>query len=272
MERHKTLKASDQTPKMEDMVRPTEGLTTVENAFALIQVLSGSGPGGVGVARLCTETGMPRRTVYRYISSLISLGVVEQTGQQSNCYRLGPLVEELARQSSRQREFVRQSAVRVDELARMTNQMVHCTVYEQGSVVTVAASSRQINRSVRVGSRRPAHASASGKIFLAHQRSAVDAYVTRALTRLTPNTITQPDRLREECERILSQGFALDNHEVAVGLCCVAVPIWGNRRQVVGTLSMTWATDREVRVADSCLRAMKSAAREFSLSIGGEPK
>ncbi|MDR1386310.1 MAG: IclR family transcriptional regulator [Propionibacteriaceae bacterium] len=254
------------------MVRPNEGLATVENAFALIQVLSGSGPGGAGVARLCEETGMPRRTVYRYLSSLISLGLVELTAQQSNCYRLGPMVEELALQSSRQREFVRQSVVRVDELARMTDQMIHCTVYDQGTVVTVAASSQQINRSVRVGSRRPAHASASGKIFLAHQRSAVDAYVTRALTRLTPNTITQPDRLREECERVLAQGFALDNHEVAVGLCCVAVPIWGNRRQVVGTLSMTWSTDREVRVTDRCLRAMKSTAREFSLSIGGDPK
>ena len=220
---------------------------------------------------------MPRRTAYRYLSTLISLGMVEITGRQSSAYRLGPAVEHLARQSSRQREFLRRSAAQVEELAQNTGQLVHCTVFDQGSVVTVAAASGSPTSSSQdqlavVGNRRPAHTTASGKVFLAHQKNAVNAYVTRELTARTPYTITDPDRLRDECRLVVSRGFGLDNHEFAVGICCVAVPVWGEHRQVAGALSVSWSTDSEARVARDFLSSMKAAAGQFSQSIGGEPQ
>jgi DNA-binding IclR family transcriptional regulator len=257
--------------------RATDGLATLGSAFALVQVLAGSGPGGVGVSALCAELGMPRRTVYRYLNTLIGLGMVEMTGHQSYAYRLGPAVDELAQHSSRQREFLRRSTTHVNELARATGEVVHCTVFDQGSVVTVAvasggsAAARGPEVAV-VGTRRPAHTTASGKIFLSNQPRALDAYMTRELTARTPYTITGPDQLRAECTRTATNGFAVDNHEFAVGVCCLAVPVWGERQRIVGALSVSWGTTDEIRVPKDFLGAMKAAAREFSQSIGGEPK
>ncbi len=259
------------------MARPTEALATLESAFALIQVLAGSGPGGVGVPQICTSLGMPKRTVYRYLNTLLALGMVEMTGHQSGSYRLGPAVEELAVRSSRQREFLRRSVEHVDALAQATGQLVHCTVFDQGSVVTVAVASGDSRTAAGpelavVGTRRPAHTTASGKVFLAHQPRAVDAYVIRELTARTPYTITEPDRLRAECLLAARNGFAVDNHEFAVGVCCLAVPVWGERQHVVGALSVSWETPDPIRVPKNFLVAMKAAAREFSQSIGGEPR
>ena len=277
MEWHRSVPQQQPPPSMGFVAGPTEGLATLESAFALIQVLAGSGPGGVGVSQLCAEVGMPRRTVYRYLNTLIALGMVEMTGHQSSAYRLGPAVEELARHSSRQREFLRRSTTHVNELARATGQVVHCTVFDQGSVVTVAVAAGESGRAdgrelAVVGTRRPAHTTASGKIFLAHHSRAVDAYVTRDLTARTPFTITDPLQLRAECKRTAVNGFAIDNHEFAVGVCCLAVPVWGERQHVVGALSVSWETPDEIRVPKDFLAAMKAAAREFSQSIGGEPR
>jgi DNA-binding IclR family transcriptional regulator len=276
MEWHRSGSRRQSAPSMGFVARPTEGLATLESAFALIQVLAGSGPGGASVSRLCAEVGMPRRTVYRYLNTLVNLGMVEVTGEQSYAYRLGPAVDELAMHSSRQREFLRRSAAHVDTLARSTGQLVHCTVFDQGSVVTVAVASgapREENEPALavVGSRRPAHATASGKVFLSYQPRAVDAYVTRELTARTPFTITDPARLREECKRTAANGFAVDNHEFSVGVCCLAVPVWGERQHVVGALSVSWRTPDEIRIPKDFLVAMKAAAHDFSQSIGGEP-
>lgn len=263
---------------MGPMAKPTQQLTTVENAFALIRVLADSGPAGARVGRLCAETGLPRRTVYRYLSTLIDLGMIEPTGEQSYAYRLGPAVNELARSASRQREFLNQAAGFVKTLALATGKVIHCTVFDQGSVVTVAVApgdqtDKTGNSDLAVlGSRRPAHATASGKLFLAHQPGAVDAYVTRELAAWTPRTITDPQVLREQCAQAVKLGYAVDNHEYVVGICCVAVPVWGEHKRVVGALSASWRTQDEAQVAPDFLRQMKAAAREFSQLIGGEPK
>lgn len=277
MEWHKSVPQRHEPPTMGTVARPTEALATLDNAFALIRVLAGSGPGGVGVARICADLGMPKRTVYRYLNSLAALGMVELTGYQSGFYRLGPAVDELALYSSRQREFLRRSAEHVDALAQATGQLVHCTVFDQGSVVTVAVATGGSQTApgkelAVVGTRRPAHTTASGKVFLAHQPRAVDAYITRELTARTPYTITEPGRLRTECARAAHNGFAVDNHEFAVGVCCLAVPVWGERQHVVGALSVSWETPSPIRVPKDFLVAMKAAANEFSRSIGGEPR
>lgn len=260
------------------MAQPPEGLNTLESAFGLIQLIAKSGPGGISAARLCAESGMPRRTVYRYLASLLALGMVELTGEQSSAYRLGPAVDDLARYSSRQRAFLRQSVARVDALARATGEIVHCTVFDQGSVVTVAVASGNpaddpdAPHLAVVGTRRAAHSTASGKVFLAYQPGALEAYTTRELTARTQFTITQPAALREECRATAARGHAIDDHEWAIGVCCVAVPVWGERNHVVGALSVSWATPDRFRVPKAFLASMKAAAREFSESIGGKPQ
>jgi DNA-binding IclR family transcriptional regulator len=42
----------------------------------------------------------------------------------------------------------------------------------------------------------------------------------------TPNTIPNVERFRKELENIRRQGYALDNEEWAIGVCCVAAPVF----------------------------------------------
>ena len=55
-----------------------------------------------------------------------------------------------------------------------------------------------------------------------------EAYLAKhPLEARTANTITDPDDLVREFERIRSKGYALDNEEFHEGLQCLAVPVEG---------------------------------------------
>ena len=78
-----------------------------------------------------------------------------------------------------------------------------------------------------VGSLVPFHCTASGKAYMAslpkaERRRLVGAM---ALPRITPNTITDPDRLMLELASIARQGFATDNEEFHLGMVAVSVPV-----------------------------------------------
>ena len=74
-----------------------------------------------------------------------------------------------------------------------------------------------------------AHARAAGKLLLAMVEPAVrEAYLAKhPLDARTNKTITDPDELMREFERIRSQGYAVDHEEFHQGLQCLAVPVEG---------------------------------------------
>ena len=88
-----------------------------------------------------------------------------------------------------------------------------------------------------VGSRLPLHATGVGKVLLAHAPADVQQQVMGHLTRVTPYTITQPGRLRQQLARVLRDGYATTVEEMSLGACSVAVPV-RNGSRVVAALGM----------------------------------
>lgn len=93
---------------------------------------------------------------------------------------------------------------------------------------------------LEAGSRVPIHATASGKLFLAHmpearRQSILDSV---ALTAFTPGTLTTPEALAAECARILRDGHACDREEFMLGMVAVAVPVYDAKGQCRATLAV----------------------------------
>ncbi|WP_019546019.1 IclR family transcriptional regulator [Streptomyces sulphureus] len=247
----------------------------LHGAFCVLQAVGEAGPAGANVAEVQVRTGLNQRTAYRHLSSLRALGMVTQAGERSR-YRLGPTIAGLAQNTSDQREFLRRAQMFCEELAEGSREPVHATVCDQGTAVTVATASRSSPVSEKSppivpGSRRPLHASASGKVFIAYNRSALEAYSVRPLERFTEHTLTDLRDLERECLRVRRQGFAEDRQEYALGITCVAVPVIGVGGRAVGALTVSTksAVMSGPRRAE-LLRALKPAAKGFSAAIGGE--
>jgi len=62
---------------------------------------------------------------------------------------------------------------------------------------------------------------------------------SNALPRFTVHTLTDPEALGHELERVRQRGYSFDREEGEIGLCCVGVPIFDHRGQVRYALSLS---------------------------------
>jgi DNA-binding IclR family transcriptional regulator len=218
-------------------------LMTLQRGLGLLETLA-SAPStrGLDHATLARRSGLSRSTLYRYLAVLEDAGYVEPIGGSSR-YRLGPRILYLAA-TMHQREFSEFARDDVRELMTLTRETAHATVYDHPYSVTVliAENGAPFGPRVALGSRRPLHASASGKVFLAYgDPRRVDAYLRADLEARTQATITQPAALKRILSDVRANGWAIDQSESYDGICGLAAPVFDFAGDVVGTLSITVA-------------------------------
>jgi DNA-binding IclR family transcriptional regulator len=129
--------------------------------------------------------------------------------------------------------------------------------------VTIEKISARRDRDVvgAVGQAMPLHATAAGKMLLAHApRGIVDGVLSGHLRSYTESTIVNPDRLSRELEAIRAQGIAVAREEMNPGDLAAAAPIWLND-VVVAAVSIVVAS----RITDE--RKLASLARSAGNSI-----
>ena len=92
----------------------------------------------------------------------------------------------------------------------------------------------------------------------------------RGLARFTERTIDNPADLRTEFEQVRRLGYALDDEEHAIGLRCVAAPIFDENGQPLAAISLSGP---KARLVDGRLAELGSAvaqtADEITAALGG---
>ena len=224
------------------------------------------------LTELTGHLGLNKATVFRILHTLQESGYLskdEDTGR----YRLGMRFYSLGTTAVRHEQLKWQALPPLMNLAESTGETVYVGILYEGDAVCVQIvdGTELVRMHSFVGKRSPAHASALGKVLLAHMPDAeVDAYAaTYGLKRLTDNTITDPARFREELRRIREQGYALDAEEMAPGLRCIGAPITDHTGRPFATISLSAPADRMTpeRIA-ALVPQIKAAAFDISRMLG----
>ena len=120
------------------------------------------------------------------------------------------------------------------------------------------------------GARVPMHSSAVGKVLLAYMPPSAQAPMLEKmkLERFTANTITGRDRFAKTLVEIRKLGFSFDDEEHAIGLRCVAAPIFNEAREAIAGISLSGpaarVTDRRFKeLAGMVQRTARVITREF---------
>jgi IclR family acetate operon transcriptional repressor len=117
------------------------------------------------------------------------------------------------------------------------------------------------------GSRVPLHCTSMGKLFLSGlpRRKADEVIRAVPLYRYTENTITDPDALAAELDRIRAAGFSSDNQEFLAGVVCLAVPVLDGKGIPCGALAVSAPIARMTLArATDHLPALREAARRLA--------
>nr|WP_277998996.1 IclR family transcriptional regulator [Moorella sulfitireducens] len=125
---------------------------------------------------------------------------------------------------------------------------------------------------VQPGTRAPAYCTGTGKVLLAYlsEDQLYKFFQEVALLPYTPITITDPLRLREELQKIRSQGFALDNGEREEGVRCVAAPVFNHDNKVTAAVSVAGPAQRmpPKLMSGKLATAVIQVALQISRSLG----
>ena len=122
--------------------------------------------------------------------------------------------------------------------------------------------------------RRPAHATALGKVLVAFLPDEEKERVLGLLSfqALTPHSISNMVQFQEELELVRRRGYAVDNEESVLGARCVGAPILGPQREALAAISVAGPSTRISQDKIPLFaRAVTESAQKISASLGYSP-
>ncbi|TCP47836.1 IclR family transcriptional regulator [Tamaricihabitans halophyticus] len=239
-------------------------LSTFSNGLRVIEELSGQRR---GVRELAGAVGLNRQTTYRLLRTLVEAGWAERD-PTTDTYALTSRLWALAAQSFEITDLRDMLSPAVNKLAETYGETVHLTIYEAGSVVYIdkADGSEPIRAYTVLGGRAPAYCVATGKVLLAYQPEAERERVLETpIAAFSPNTITDPGKLRAELDDIRERGYAVNRGEWRAQVGGIAIPVCSPLQDVVAALGFSGPVQRIMDNFDKLLGALRNELAERDL-------
>jgi len=248
-------------------------IQAIERAVAILNAFSAEEP-ELGVTDLADRLDLHKSTVHRFLVNLEAAGLVERDRRTSR-YRLGLRIFELGGLVLQQMNLWDEALPFLEGLVSDTGETGHLAVLDGGEAVYIerVEARRALRIPSAIGRGYPAHATSLGKVLLANldRESAVALVEERGLHRCTPRTITDPDALWRELDKVCAEGYAVDDEEYEEGLRCIGAPIVGHTGQIVAALGIGGPVTRVTpERVDELAALVMAAATSLSRRMGAE--
>lgn len=220
------------------------------------------------LADIAETLSLPKSSLYRLLNQLSEAGYIEEEPATKR-YSLSAKVLWIGSSYLRGSPVQRCAHSALIQLSNATGAMSHLGVWDSGSLLILhtADPPNATSLFVEVGERRPLHCTALGKALLAWRPvEEVRRLCEAGLPAFTPRTITTPEALEEELERVRQMGVAIDNEEYALGLRCVAAPV-RNQSGVVAALGISGELNL---ITDEALPRLTKKVRDTALQVSAQ--
>lgn len=224
-----------------------------------------------GISEIAQAVGLHKATAHRIVTTLVNYGFLERLADEQK-YRLGLELPNLGYKVLRRMDLRREALPYMKQLVEEWDETCDLSLFDQGKIfyIEVLRGNRALTISAAVGQRLPAHATASGKLFLAYlPENELEAILSQPMDAYTIHTVTSPDQIRDQLEKIHTQGYSIDREEYETGVCAIAAPIFNRSGKVIAAIGcpspMSRMTPEQVsKIAE----AFQEAARAISLRMG----
>ena len=226
----------------------------------------------MGTVEISNKLALHKATVSRNLNILTKYGFL-QRDPQTRKFRLGQssINLGLAVNQSVNNNIVHIAKPHIDNLRNTLEETTVLEVLSGGNVIMayIAEGPGPIRIKGTVGSTRPINAAAGAKAILAFSPSEIRGrFLNEKITRLTPNTITDPEILQEQLQEIRRRGFAFDNEEVNIGINAVGVPIFNHEQKPVAAVVVAGLSQAITWEGPSSLVArLKDTATKISAKL-----
>ncbi len=209
-------------------------VATVERAVAVLHTLADA-PGDLGNNEIARRTGINPSTVSRLLATLAHDELVSRV-TDSGQFRLGPRLVELGNAALARVDIRERCRPHLVALTEATGETATLSVpYEEGTItVDFVQSSSSVRSVAQVGRPSIAHATATGKVFLA----STGTMPSGSLPSYTRRTITDVAVLAAEVAAIRQRGWAQAVGEREEDLNAIAAPVRGAGAALTAVLGL----------------------------------
>lgn len=214
------------------------------------------------LAELTRATGLPHASVRRLALELVAAGALERG--RDGTFTVGIRLWELGTLAPLSLPLRSVALPYLEDLHGALCQHVQIAVLDGTSAVLVErlSADRAVDVAFRPGGRLPLHSSGVGKVLLAHAAPELtEALIRDGLEAHTPNTVTEPARLRAELAEVRESGAALVRGETSPGVDSVATRVLDGDGEVVAALGVV------VRAGTVDLRTVRPAVIASGLAV-----
>lgn len=216
-------------------------MQSVSRALAIISRLA-EHDDGLGLTSLSKELGLATSTVHRLLTTLQHERFV-RFNDAKGIWQIGIQAFIVGSRFLGARDIVDVARPHMEDLMEAAGETTNLATADQGEIVYLAqVECRQLMRTLaKTGTRVAMHCSAVGKALLAHlpDDEVVKILRNRGLPRVTERTLTSIEALQSDLQQVRAHGFAMDDEEHAVGLRCIAAPVFDERGGVAAAVSLS---------------------------------
>jgi DNA-binding IclR family transcriptional regulator len=243
-------------------------IASVARAIGLVDAFL-QPPHHFALTELSNTTGQTKNQTFRMLQTLSDAGVV-MMDPETKRYRLGYRVLEWGVMAQKGSPLAVAASPVMDRLVEQVGETIVLTS-RTGDFYAICVDKRESSHalqiSARVGRRVPLHCGAGSKCILAYSSPEfVERFLQDAtpLPRYTDKTITEPDKLREEIQRIQERGYSISDEDLDPGACSIAAPINDQTGRVIAAISIA---SPKVRFTDEDIPARQRIIRESAQEI-----
>jgi len=240
-----------------------KGLSSLTNAIHLMKMFN-EDEYEMGISDMAKRLHLAKSTVYRMASTLAVEGLLEKNPANDK-YRLGIALFAFGTLVRRRMDVSTEARSVLMDLRSKVNETVLLGVPEQHSIMCVNhfESSQAVHIRTDIGVRKPMVSTSEGIVYLAYQDVAVvNDVLAQPIQPRTPSTVTDPKNLRKKISLAGKRGFAVDNQESDIGMCCISAPLFNAEGSVVACITLAGPAQRMTKtaIADLIPEVIEAAA------------
>ncbi|WP_255429263.1 IclR family transcriptional regulator [Ramlibacter albus] len=213
---------------------------SVEKAMKVLTAFDGS-KRHLSLSEIAAITELDNSAAQRFTHTLSALGYLVKD-PETRKYELSVRLLDFTYHYLASSELVQRTGPVLQKLARDTEEVCNLTVPDGADIVFVLryVSRNVMNPNVIVGTRLPSYCTAPGLAILSTwSDEEVDAVLAASrLVKHTPNTITDPRRIKSRLAKIRAAGYAHTQDELYADDISTAAPILDAHGRAIGALNI----------------------------------
>ncbi|GAB0102297.1 IclR family transcriptional regulator [Nocardia sp. JMUB6875] len=236
-------------------------MRNVLNTLRVLEEVAARQP--IGVGELARVLDLPKSTVQRALVTLDTAGWIRPAAGEVTRWVITTKALAVGGSAGGDRGLRGTALPILEDLRRHTGETVHLTIPENGKMVLIERleTDKPVRTSMALGHALPMHASANGKAVLAFSPAeALRPLLRDDLPRYTDTTITDPEELRAELNRIRAQGFAVNRGEWRSDVGAVAAAVLTSDGHPIASLSVNLPIARLTSDSEPTFGAAVTAA------------